>query len=577
MHLPSSLLSFLLLALPISPSLVQAAASPSSPSSSSVLKSPTRPRSGMAKNILESKPETRGYCSPSGPIENTLCEYETLERVNTDLYTNLHDLVKTPFFRYFKVDLFKECPFWHENTFCMNRDCSVETAEEGDVPEKWKTSSLGAIAYSSSAEATANQPHPSCYYRDQDFCELDDESQNEGQYVDLSLNPERFTGYAGLSAARVWKSIYEENCFGLSELSVSDSSEGSSLSSSSQGHLAPGAIIPGLNGGGLTGGGALSEGTEMRDGGDEECVEKRVYYRIVSGLHASISTHICSEFLDQETGLWAPDLQCFIYRIASHPDRLQNMYFNLVLLLRAVSRAGPYLEAYDVSTGDLQLDEQTRTGLRKVVEAAKGGEEGRGEVFDEGGMFKGEDALLIKQEFKDRFRNVSRIMDCVGCDKCRLWGKLQVSGVGTALKILFELDEKALDPKINPGLLSRSEIVSLFNTLHRFSESLHAVEEFRKLYAEAKKAGGGEKKKTKPSSRPSSKEGSDQPPRLPLSATLSRLLEKVQEVVEVCRTSVWECLEVWLESGWFGALWDWEKEDSPDDGWTKGSKGKQEL
>ena len=52
---------------------------------------------------------------------------------------------------------------------------------------------------------------------------------------------------------------------------------------------------------------------------------------------------------------------------------------------------------------------------------------------------------LIKQEFKDRFRNVSRIMDCVGCDKCRLWGKLQVSGVGTALKILFELDEKALE------------------------------------------------------------------------------------------------------------------------------------
>lgn len=28
-------------------------------------------------------------------------------------------------------------------------------------------------------------------------------------------------------------------------------------------------------------------------------------------------------------------------------------------------------------------------------------------------------------------------MDCVGCDKCRLWGKLQTHGMGTALKILF--------------------------------------------------------------------------------------------------------------------------------------------
>lgn len=28
-------------------------------------------------------------------------------------------------------------------------------------------------------------------------------------------------------------------------------------------------------------------------------------------------------------------------------------------------------------------------------------------------------------------------MDCVDCDKCRLWGKLQTHGMGTALKILF--------------------------------------------------------------------------------------------------------------------------------------------
>ena len=34
----------------------------------------------------------------------------------------------------------------------------------------------------------------------------------------------------------------------------------------------------------------------------------------------------------------------------------------------------------------------------------------------------------------------SAIMDCVGCEKCRLWGKLQVLGLGTALKILFSVD-----------------------------------------------------------------------------------------------------------------------------------------
>jgi ERO1-like protein beta len=52
---------------------------------------------------------------------------------------------------------------------------------------------------------------------------------------------------------------------------------------------------------------------------------------------------------------------------------------------------------------------------------------------------------VLKEEFKAHFRNVTRIMDCVGCDKCRLWGKVQTSGIATALKILFELDEKALE------------------------------------------------------------------------------------------------------------------------------------
>ena len=33
-------------------------------------------------------------------------------------------------------------------------------------------------------------------------------------YVNLLVNPERFTGYSGPSARRVWRSIQEENCFG---------------------------------------------------------------------------------------------------------------------------------------------------------------------------------------------------------------------------------------------------------------------------------------------------------------------------------------------------------------------------
>ena len=63
--------------------------------------------------------------------------------------------------------------------------------------------------------------------------------------------------------------------------------------------------------------------------------------------------------------------------------------------------------------------------------------------------------------FKTHFKNITRIMDCVGCSKCKLWGKLQVHGIGTALKILFS------EKKVQRLRLTRREVVALFNVLGR--------------------------------------------------------------------------------------------------------------
>lgn len=125
------------------------------------------------------------------------------------------------------------------------------------------------------------------------------------------------------------------------------------------------------------------------------------------GLHASISIHICHDYLDQQTGEWSPNLQCFINRLASHPERLSNVYFNAVLLLRAVARAAPYLQAYDIGTAPMgklvdpaaasnvcaqrDEDEAARTSLSRVLDLAKG-EVGYG--FDESDFFTGPDAVV---------------------------------------------------------------------------------------------------------------------------------------------------------------------------------------
>ena len=48
--------------------------------------------------------------------------------------------------------------------------------------------------------------------------------------------------------------------------------------------------------------------------------------------------------------------------------------------------------------------------------------------FDEGRLWKGSDGLALREELRTAFVNITRIMDCVGCEKCKLWGKLQTLG-----------------------------------------------------------------------------------------------------------------------------------------------------
>jgi len=58
-----------------------------------------------------------------------------------------------------------------------------------------------------------------------------------------------------------------------------------------------------------------------------------------------------------------------------------------------------------------------------------------------------------------------------------LWGKLQTSGYGTALKVLFEFDPENTED----FHLRRTEVVSLIITLQRLSHSIWAVEGFREM------------------------------------------------------------------------------------------------
>ena len=57
--------------------------------------------------------------------------------------------------------------------------------------------------------------------------------------------------------------------------------------------------------------------------------------------------------------------------------------------------------------------------------------------FDEARLWKGEDAPALKQQLQIHFQNITAAMDCVGCEKCKLWGKLQLLGAVAVSRPVF--------------------------------------------------------------------------------------------------------------------------------------------
>ena len=378
---------------------------------------------------------------------------------------------------------------------CGNVACAVETLDnEKDIPEAWRAHELGKLegplAKHPGRSAQKKLPGKplrgelgenvgeSCVYEyddecdERDYCVPEDESASaKGDYVSLLRNPERFTGYSGEGAKQVWDAIYRENCFQRSSFPPS-----ADVGTSSPLGVAEHDFRQVLGQAWQHERLAHPMDPTVGIGADDECLEKRVFYRVVSGMHASITVHLCWDFLNQTTGKWQPNLACYESRLHHFPDRISNLYFNYALVTRAVAKLGPYLKSakdYTFCTQDPSEDAVTRAKVLDVTERAASVPQ----IFDEGMMFVNGEGPSLKEDFRNRFRNVSRLMDCVGCDKCRLWGKLQTAGYGTALKVLFEFDN---DPADVPSL-KRTELVALFNTYARLASSINAIDKFREM------------------------------------------------------------------------------------------------
>ena len=116
------------------------------------------------------------------------------------------------------------------------------------------------------------------------------------------------------------------------------------------------------------------------------CLEKRAFYRVISGLHASINVHLCSKYLlsSQDklsmmaaTVEWGPNVQEFKKRFfpettgGEGPNWLKNLYFLYLLELRALAKAAPYLEKGNYYTGNENEDKDTRLAINDLLSIVK--------------------------------------------------------------------------------------------------------------------------------------------------------------------------------------------------------------
>ncbi|KAJ4754603.1 Endoplasmic reticulum oxidoreductin-1 [Rhynchospora pubera] len=362
----------------------------------------------------------------SGMVEDYGCDYETVNRLNEEvLHPILQELVKTSFFRYFKVKLWCDCPFWPDDGMCHLRDCSVCECPDNEFPELFKEPSKARLADNMACQE--GKPQAAVNRTLDNPWTHDDETDNVGMtYVNLQLNPERYTGYSGPSARRIWDAIYKENC----------------------------AKYP----------------------SKESCSEQKVLYKLISGLHSSISVHIASDYLiDEVLQLWDENLDLLHDRVMRHPERIRNLYFTFFFVLRAVTKAADYLEQFEYNTGNSQEELKTTQSLVRELVFNPKIRAACPLPIDEAQLWKGEEGPELMHQIQKQFRNISAMMDCVGCEKCRLWGKLQVLGLGTALDILFS--GNVTSNLIQPLQLERNEIIALINLLNRLSESVKFVHE----------------------------------------------------------------------------------------------------
>lgn len=326
----------------------------------------------------------------------------------------LQSLVQQNFFRYFRVDMTKECRI-PELSMCRNQfSCVLSSDKDPKVPQKWLDEdqrekdkhSISPIMYFDVMKPHSLEDDPCNAWS---FDQLSDNSI----YVDLQVDREMYTGYQG---AQIWTKIYEENCWNSFD----------------------------------------------------KCNDNKFLYRMISGMHTSVSSHLTEYYNDVDANRIYANYTMYYDKVGNHADRMSNLLFAVNIMWFAFNRFADRIMSFEIDTGELLEDVQTKSYLGALTDTLQPIKD----YFFEGKNVFGRilDETEQKRQFNKYFTDITKLMDCVECKKCKVYGKMQILGIGTALRILLNEDTKEL---------TRNELVAFVNTIAKWTESVQIIKRMK--------------------------------------------------------------------------------------------------
>ena len=338
---------------------------------------------------------------------------------NQNLCDSLQKLRETLFFRIFKINLEPECSIFHQEMICRDTACQICECSNNEVPRIWKQPSGIDENIVTQMDDPFTKLVEKYNFDSKQWLLKEDIDPKDGTYINLLKNPEGYTGYKG---AHIWKAIFKENCFSENYQSL--------------------------------------------------CVEDKIFSNIFTGWLAVTNFEIGCNFRNRNTKEKYINITYVADKFLYQKDKIDNLFFLYSLILKAANKAVPFLIGYDYTSGNETEDKLTSKIIKEIFRHELKNFDEIEEAFKDLYVeFENYIYSNMISELMIRFRNISSIIDCVTCSKCRMHAKLEVFGIATMLKIMFSKSSEDLKQS-----MSRNELVSFINLFAKLSKSVNNVQ-----------------------------------------------------------------------------------------------------